>query len=80
MQHIALNSHNQQARRQKMKREGEFCKEMKWGGVFCKKWTFLPQNETKLMLDLFFILHFTYLGVRTHPTNPPPLPNGLISD
>jgi len=35
------------------------------GGVFCKKWTFLPQNETKLMLDLFFILHFTYLGVRT---------------
>ena len=49
------------------------------GGVFfVKKWTFLPQNETKLMLDLFFILHFTYLGVRTHPTNP--LPTGLISD
>jgi len=43
------------------------------GGVFfCKKWTFPPQNETKLMLDLFFILHFTYLGgVHTHPTHPP---------
>ena len=25
-------------------------------------------------LDLFFILHFTYLGVRTHPTHPRPLP------
>ena len=61
-----------------MKWGGEFCKEMKWGVFFCKKWTVLPQNETKLMLDLFFILHFTYLGVRTHPTHP--LPTGLISD
>ena len=41
--------------------------EMKWGVVFVKKYTFPPHNETKLMLDLFFILHFTYLGVRTHP-------------
>jgi len=30
----------------------------------------------KLMLDLFFILHFTYLGVHMHPT-PPPLLTGL---
>jgi len=30
------------------------------------------------MLDLFFILHFTYLGVRTHPSHPP-LPTGLES-
>jgi len=47
--------------------------------VFVKKWTFPPQSETKLMLDLFFILHFTYLGgVRTHPTHPP-LPTGLLT-
>ena len=38
--------------------------EMKWG-VFCKKVNLSPQNEIKLMLDLFFILHFTYLGVPT---------------
>jgi len=25
----------------------------------------------KLLLDLFFILHFTYLGVHMHPTHPP---------
>ena len=42
--------------------------EMKWG-CFCKKWTFSPQNETKLMLDLFVIL-------LTHPTHPLP-PGGL---
>jgi len=41
------------------------------GCFFCKKWTFPPQNETKLMLDLFIILHFTYLGVHTHPTHTP---------
>jgi len=29
---------------------------------FCKKVDLSPQHETKLMLDLFFILHFTYLG------------------
>jgi len=44
-----------------------------WGVV--KKCTFAPQNETKLMLDLFFILHFIYLGC-THPTHP--LPTGLV--
>jgi len=52
---------------------GVFCKEMKCVGVFfCKKVDLSPQIETKLMLDLFFILHFTYLGGgRTHPTHPP---------
>jgi len=33
-----------------------------------------PQNETKLMLDLFFILHFTYftyLGGQYAPNAPP---------
>ena len=29
------------------------------------------------MLDLFFILHFTYL--HTHPTHPSPLPTGLLT-
>ena len=56
--------------------------EMKWGvflqgnEIFFLKWTFPPQNETKLMLDLFFILLFTYLGgyIRTQCT---PLPTGL---
>jgi len=41
---------------------------------FCKKLDLSPQNETKLMLGLFILL-FTYLGVRTHPTHP--LPTGL---
>jgi len=53
-----------------------FCKEMIWGVFFCKKWTFPPRNETKLMLDLSFILPF-YLfgrGAYTHPTHPPCLP------
>ena len=50
---------------------GCFCKEMKC--FFVKKWTFPPQNETKLMLDLFFILLFTYLGggVAYAPNAPP---------
>ena len=54
---------------------GVFCKKIKCVGVFfCKKVDLSPQNETKLMLDLFFILHFTYLGGgRTHPA-----PTGLI--
>ena len=39
-------------------------------GVFCKTWTFPPQNEKKLMLELFF--NFTYLGggVRTPQLTP----------
>jgi len=50
---------------------GVFCKEMKWGVFFCKKkWAFPLQNETKLTLDLFFILHFTYLH-STQRTPPP---------
>jgi len=40
-------------------------------GVFCKKVYVSPQNETKLRLDLFFILHFTYLGGGAHPTHFP---------
>jgi len=53
---------------------------MKWGGCFfVKKWTFPPQSETKLMLDLFFILHFTYLGGAYAPNAPPPMPTGLLT-
>ena len=43
---------------------------------FCKKVDLSPQHETKLMLDLFFILHFTYLG-RVYG---PPLPTGLFTE
>ena len=60
-----------------------FCKEMKWGGggFFVKKWAFPLQIETKLTLDLFFILHFTYLGgVRTHPTHPAAYGPGFLLD
>jgi len=31
-------------------------------------------------LDLFFIIHFTYLGVRTHPTHPRPPAYGPETD
>jgi len=40
------------------------------GGVFLqKKWTF-PQRRVHYVQYQYFILHFTYLGVRTHPTHP----------
>ena len=45
------------------------------GGCFVKKVDLSPQNETRLMLDLFFILHFTYLGGAYTP-----LPTGLYSE
>jgi len=43
---------------------------MKWGGVFCKKVDLSPQNETKLMLELFLFYILLIWGVRTHPTHP----------
>jgi len=52
--------------------------EMKLGVFFCKKWTFPPQNETKLnqtfLWDAGLIFYFTFYlfgGVCTHPTHPP---------
>ena len=54
------------------------------GGVFCKnvenvffvKKVDLPSTQGALFtVSVFFILHFTYLGVYTHPTHP--LPTGL---
>jgi len=42
-------------------------------GVFCKKkWTFPPCRGHYVQYQYFFILHCAYLGVRTHPTHPPP--------
>jgi len=54
---------------------GVFCKEMKQG-VFCKKVDLYPQNETKLTLDLFFILHFTFFWGGAYAPNAPSLPTG----
>ena len=37
-----------------------------WGCFFVKKWTF-PQRRVHYVQYQYFYLHFTYLGVRTHP-------------
>jgi len=48
--------------------------EMKWGGVrFVKKVDLSSTQGALCTVSVFFILHFTYLGVRTHP----PLPTGM---
>ena len=78
----------QQARRQEMKWGGVFfCKKKwKWGvfykrsgkwGCFCKKVDLSSTQGALCIVSVFFTLHFTYLGVRTHPT--PPLPTGLYN-
>ena len=68
-----------QARRQEMKwgcfvkkwKMGGVCKKWKIWGVFCKKWTFRQRRVHYVQYQYFFILHFTYLGLRKHPTHPP---------
>jgi len=45
-------------------------REMKWG-VFCKKGDLSSTQGALCAVSVFFILHFTLLGVRTHPTHPP---------
>ena len=51
---------------------GGVVKKWKMGGVFCKKsGPFLNAGCIMYSISIFFILHFTYLGVRTHPTDPP---------
>jgi len=76
----AYSRHRDQARRQEMKwGQGVFCKKSgKWGRCFfVKSCPFL--NAGCIMYSIsIFILHFTYLGVRTHPTHP--LPTGLQTD
>jgi len=55
-----------------------FCKKVEnGGGVLVKKWTFPQRRMHYVQYQVFFILHFTYLGggVRTQPTHP--LPTGL---
>jgi len=64
---------------------GRFCKKSgKWGcfvkksgkwGVFCKKVDLSSTQGALCTVSVFFTLHFTYSGVRTHPTHP--LPTGL---
>jgi len=70
-----------QAGRQEMNGGGCFVR--KWNrGCFVKKVDLSPQNETKLTLDLFFILHFTFFGggcVRTQRTLPAYGPNSIRS-
>jgi len=50
-----------------------FCKK-KWkmGALFVKKVDLSSTQGALCTVSIFFILHFTYLGVRTHPTHPPP--------
>jgi len=55
-----------------MKRGVFFVKKSGKLGCFVKKWTFSQRMVHYVQYQYFFILHFTYLGVRTHP-----LPTGL---
>jgi len=45
-------------------------KKWKMGCSFVKKWTFPQRRVHYVQYQYFFILHFIYLGVRTHPTHP----------
>ena len=49
------------------------------GGCFVKRWTSPPpkKNETKLMLDLFFLFYILLIWGAYAP-NAPPLPTGLV--
>jgi len=69
-----------QARRQKIKWGCALVKKWKMGGgVFCKKsGPFLNAGCIMYSISFYFILHFIYLGVRPHPTDP--LPTGLQTD
>jgi len=40
-------------------------------GFFCKKVDLSSTQGALCTVSVFFILHFTYLGVRTPPTHPP---------
>jgi len=50
---------------------GVFCNKVENGEVFFVKKVDLSSTQGALCtVSIFFILHFTYLGVRTHPTHP----------
>ena len=55
----------------KVENGGCFVKSGKYGVFFCKKWTFRQRRVHYVQYQYFFILHFTYLGLRTHPTHAP---------
>ena len=55
-----------------------FVKSGKWGCFFVKSGPFHNAGCNYVQYLYFFILHFTYLGVRTHSTHP--LPTGLITN
>ena len=46
-------------------------KKWKIGGVLQKSGPFLNAGCILYSISIFFILHFTYLGMRMHPTRPP---------
>ena len=48
---------------------GMFCKKVE-NGVFCKKVDLFSTQRALCTVSVFFILHFTYLGVRAHPMHP----------
>jgi len=48
-------------------------------GFFVKKVDLSSTQGALCTASVFFILHFTYLGVRKHPTHPP-LRTGLKYD
>jgi len=48
-----------------------FVKKVENGEVFfCKKVDLFQRRVRYVQYQYFFILHFTYLGVRTRPTHP----------
>jgi len=48
-------------------------KKWKMGGVFCKKVDFSSTQGALCTVSVFLIFNFTYLGVHTHPMDPPSL-------
>jgi len=60
-----------QARRQEMK-WGCFCKKVKNGGIFCKKWTF-PQRRVHYVQYQYFLFYILIFGSAYAP-NARPLP------
>ena len=55
---------------------GFFVKKVKNGGCTVKSGPFLNAGWIMYSISIF-ILHFTCLGVRTHPTHPPTYGPGL---
>jgi len=54
-----------------------FAKNVENRGCFVKKWTFPKRRVHYVKYQYFFILHFTYLGVRKPPLRPQRTPRCL---